>query len=165
MKLPTVRFDPQQVTETVKADLWANVQEFDDLPLGHEAEVYETALSSIQRGRDLYILSTHLIQLGVPKKRAFEISRYLNNRATSLMLIENWLKLGIDRANWLYSGAPCRSGRFPTETDRQRDNAHKSANGTSYQISNGMMVNGKWTHPGREPGCKCVALPIIPGFD
>jgi hypothetical protein len=38
------------------------------------------------------------------------------------------------------------------------------ANGKLFEISTGMFLNGKWTWPGVEPGCRCISKSVIPGF-
>ena len=70
----------------------------------------------------------------------------------------DWLAVGcLFFAIWLYSGAPCG--------DAEQDEAHRAANGKPYSANNGMLLNGKWTRPGREEGCKCVSKSLIEGLD
>jgi hypothetical protein len=45
------------------------------------------------------------------------------------------------------------------------DIAHKAANGQKYDPDKGMLMNGKWSWPGQERGCRCLAKSVIPGFD
>ena len=163
--LPTVKFDASRVTEAVKADLWTSIQEFEDLPVGEEEAIYEAALRSISKGRALNILSDALIGVEVPKARAAEIAILLNNRATAMMAADRQLALGITEGIWRYSGAPCLSGRPQSDADRRRDQAHKAADGKRYRLAQGLLIEGRLTHPGREPGCKCFSKPIIRGFD
>jgi hypothetical protein len=165
LRIPTVRFDASLVTESVKADLWKTIQEFEDLPAGEERAIYEAALLSISRGRDLYVLSVALVDMGVAKERAADIALMLNNRASSIMEADRKVALGITHAQWTYAGAPCFSGRSPAAADRRRDAAHKAANGKLYPLATGMLIDGRHIHPGREPGCKCVSIVVVPGFD
>jgi hypothetical protein len=94
---------------------------------------------------------------GMSKRRAEEISLSLNNKATSLMQSEGQERLGIKYAYWISSGAPCGNA--------DQDAAHKSANQKPYQVNKGMLLNGRWTLPGREDGCKCISKSIIVGLD
>jgi hypothetical protein len=110
------------------------------------------------------VLSDALIGMGVTKTRAAEIAGLLNNRATALMNIERQLSLGITEGKWLYSGAPCHLRSPPTDEDYRRDSAHRVASGKRYRLSKGLAVDGRLTHPGREPGCKCALVAAIPGF-
>jgi hypothetical protein len=69
--------------------------------------------------------------------------------------------IGVKQALWLYSGAPCEiDPKKPTGQDA----AHRAANGRLFDVSKGMLLNGKWTLPGAEPGCRCASKSIIPGF-
>lgn len=163
--LPTVRFDSSRVKDHVKADLWASIQEFEDLPLGSEQAVYDAALRSIMKGRAFDILSRALVAMDVHKSRAAEITTLLHNRATAMMALDRQLALGITEGKWLYSGAPCYSTRRPSPADLRQDAAHKAANGKVFALTTGLVIDGRATHPGREPGCKCMANSVIPGFD
>lgn len=163
--IPTVKFDASRVSDAVKVDLWASVLSLDDAANANQSEIYEAALASITAGRALNILYNALIGLGITNGRAAEISRHLNNRATSIMNVERALSSGITEAKWRYSGAPCFSVNQPTDADLRRDAAHQAANDKRYYLARGMMLDGVATHPGRDAGCKCVSLPIVPGLD
>ena len=90
-----------------------------------------------------------------------QIARLLNNKATALMDRERQGSLGIKQAHWLYSGAPCElNPKKPTG----QDTAHRAANGKLYDVSTGIFLNGKWTWPGVEPGCRCISKSVVPGF-
>lgn len=161
--LPTVRFDSSRVTEAVKADLWTTIQEFEDLPYGEEKTVYKAAVRSLVAGHNLSILCDAMIQLGVSKNRAAQVSRYLNARSHTLMQIDQCLSLGYVQAIWL-SGGVCYDGQ-PTEDDLRRHQAHALANGKQYLLKKGLLVGHRHTHPGLEFGCKCVFGPAIKGVD
>ncbi|MGA3304593.1 MAG: hypothetical protein ABSC26_01145 [Stellaceae bacterium] len=155
-EIPTVSFDATKVTETVKTDLNQNLQAIQEIPSGDFEAIYDAALRSISVGRALDVLYQALMTLdGMSKRRAKEISLSLNNKATALMNAEQQERLGIKYAIWCYSGAPCG----------ERDSTHKAANGKPYLVSKGMHLNGRWTRPGREDGCKCVSRSMIAGFD
>ena len=64
-----------------------------------------------------------------------------------------------------HPNAPCMKEPFsscPTAADVQQDSAHRAANGKRYEISKGLFVDGKWTWPGVEEGCKCLARAVLP---
>lgn len=150
--IPTVRFDRSRVTETVKADLWTSIREFEDLPLGEERSIYEAALEGISRGRDLAFIAKAMTDRGMPQRRAGEIARYLTNRAMSIMDTDRLTTLGITKARWLWSGACGVEG-------------HEAANGKTYDPRSGLKIAGRTTVPGRQPGCSCVGNAVVPGFD
>jgi hypothetical protein len=162
--IPTVKFDSSRVTVTVKIDLAKNISDLREIDKTNFEQVYDAALRSISAGRDLHLLYNALMQLnisGMTKRRAEEITLELNNKATALMNKERPESLGIKQAQWLYSGAPCEiNPKKPTGQDA----VHRAANGKLFDVSKGMFLNGKWTWPGVEPGCKCVSKSIIPGF-
>jgi hypothetical protein len=156
--IPTVKFDAAKVTEVVKVDLRKNIQSLKEIDAGDFDKIYEAALRSISAGRALHILYQALMTIeGMHRRRAEDISRSLNNKATALMQAEEQKRLGIKYATWLYSGAPCG--------DLDQDAAHKGANGKPYAVNKGMLLNGQWTRPGYEDGCKCVSKSMIVGFD
>jgi uncharacterized protein with gpF-like domain len=160
--IPTVKFDASRVTETVKADLKKNILLLGEIDKTHFEQVYDAALRSISAGRNLSLLYNVLMQMnGMMKRRAGEIALLLNNKATALMNKERQESLGIKQAHWLYSGAPCEIN--PKEPTGQ-DAAHRAANGKLFDVSKGMFLDGKWTWPGVEPGCRCVSKPVVPGF-
>jgi len=166
--IPTVKFDPERVTEAVKADLKNNIQkikEFDETQLD---QIYDAALQSISRGGDLATLFDAIMELNRPnitKQRAKEISYSLNNKATALINRDQQVSIGVKYATWVYSRAPCQlNPRKPSAKDIHQDAAHRAADGKQYEVLKGMLLNGRFTMPGREEGCKCISRSIIPGF-
>jgi hypothetical protein len=166
--IPTVKFDASQVTEAVKADLRKNIMLLGVIDKNHFEQVYDAALRSITAGRDLFLLTSALMKMnidGMTKQRAAEIARILNNKASALIQRTRQAALGIAQAKWLYSGAPCTINRKnPTDQENRQDAAHRAANGKLFDVSKGMFLDGKWTWPGVEPGCRCVSNSVVAGF-
>jgi uncharacterized protein with gpF-like domain len=167
--IPTVKFDASRVTEAVKEDLAKNIRRIRDFDASHFEHIYEAAFRSISRGRDLATLYNAIMELNLPtmtKKRAGEISRSLNNKATAIMTRDRQTSLGIQYATWVYSGAPCQMNvKKPSAKDIRQDATHRAADGKRYEVAKGMHLNGRWTNPGKDEGCKCISRPIIPGLD
>jgi len=156
--VPTVKFDSSKISEAIKSDLRQNVKLLTEVPPHDFDMIYEAALRSITAGRALDILCKALLTIdGMNKRRAADISLSLNNKASALMGVEAQNRNGITYAVWCYSGAPCG--------DIEQDTAHKAANGAPYLVKKGMFLNGQWTWPGRENGCKCISKPMIVGLD
>jgi hypothetical protein len=132
--IPTIKFDVSRVTETVKADIKKNVMLLEEVDRNNFDQIYDAALRSISAGRDLSLLSSVLMKNGVTKQRAAEIVIFLNNRATALMNRERSVSLGIKRAVWIYSGAPCDNPRSPTDQQKRQNEAHRLQTG-SHSIS------------------------------
>jgi uncharacterized protein with gpF-like domain len=166
--MPTIKFDPSVVTKNVKADLRRNIELLDDLEKRHVKQVYELALRSIVGRRDLHLFCTELMNMdveGMTTGRAAEIGRCLSNKANAIIDRERQASLGITHAKWMYANAPCmRDPSHPSAAEVQRDAAHCAANGTRFEVSKGLFLDGKWTWPGVEEGCKCVSRSVLPGL-
>ena len=118
----------------------------------HLKRVEGIVMRSIQTGRDLHQLSTDLEDaLGITKRRADGIARSQSNMATATMARTRNLELGITEAFWLHSAG----GQHPRPS-------HVAFSGKRYNIAEGAYLDGKWTHPGVEPNCRCVSRPILP---
>ena len=162
--VPTVKFDPKQLTKAIRADLSARINEFEDLPEGKQAQIFDAAVVMAEPGRDLSYLASALINLGVPKGRASYIALYLANRSTALMNVARMRDNGLSEGKWLYSGAPCYATNAPTIAELAIDEAHRTANGRRFLLDKGLKLHSVWTFPGLEPGCKCVTIAVVPGF-
>jgi len=168
--MPTVKFDPSTVSKSVKANLRRDIGLLDDIQKTKAKQVYELALYSISVGRDLHLFCTGLINMnieGMTAGWAAEIGRSLSNKAKAIIDRERQASLGITHAIWMYPNAPCMKEPFssyPTAADIQQDSAYRAANGKRYEISKGLFVDGKWTWPGVEEGCKCAARAILPSL-
>jgi uncharacterized protein with gpF-like domain len=161
-----VKFDPSVVTETVKADIRINVGLIECIPPEYFDRIYDAAVQAEIAGGDLNALSTAILHLnidGMTKKRAKRIALTLNSKATTVITRERQQRLGITEAIWLYSGAPCDID--PKKPQGNQDASHKAANGKRFRVAEGMFLDGKWTWPGNEDGCRCVSRPVIPALD
>ncbi|MGB8364434.1 MAG: hypothetical protein ACLQUZ_02155 [Rhizomicrobium sp.] len=166
-RIPTVKFDASRVTDTVRAEIKRCVIDIEGPTESQRDAIYDAALRSVSAGRDLRTLCVALTELGIEgmtQRKASAIAVLINNRATALMNRAQQQSLGIEKAQWMYSGAPCMANP-PMPTDIERDKAHKAADGQHYKVSQGMFLNGKWTWPGYEDGCRCVSKSIIPGLE
>lgn len=156
-RMPTVKFDPTNVTNSVREDLRKNIGSLTDIGFDKREAIYEAALGAIIVGGALNVLFEALISGGFEKKRAKEISHLLSGKAHALIERERQTRLGIKYAIWCYSGAPCG--------DKKQTAEHKAADGKRYALSEGLIVNGKYTWPGREDSCRCHARPLILDID
>jgi uncharacterized protein with gpF-like domain len=113
-------------------------------------------MQSINTGRDLGTLTKHLEKTyGITKRRAALISRDQNNKASANMSRVRHLELGIERAKWRHSHA----GVTPRPS-------HLANNGKTYDIARGWYDPAvkEFIQPGQLVGCRCVGIPLIPGF-
>lgn len=159
-----IEFDRSLVTKSVKANLRRNIDSLNDIEKTHIREIYEVALRSVLAGGDMHMLSVALMKIeGMTRGRAVEITRSLHNKATEQINRERMLSLGITHAIWMYSNAPCMvNPRHPTDAEIRQDAAHTAVNGKKYEIAKGLFVDGKWTRPGVEEGCRCSARSVLP---
>ena len=168
-RIPTVKFDASRVTEDVKSEIRESIAQIEEIGAGHHNQIYDAALPSVSAGGDLHVLYEALMRIGadgVTRRKAEEIARHINNRATSLMNRKRQKSFGIEDAVWLYSGAPCMTNTHkPTAEEIRQDAADKLANGTNFKVIKGMFLDGKWTWPGNENGCRCVSKYVVIGFD
>jgi hypothetical protein len=85
------------------------------------------------------------------------------SRERALSRRNHQMELGVTEAIWLYSGAPCDID--PKNPQGNQDASHKAANGNRFKIAEGMFLDGKWTWPGHEDGCRCVSRAVIPALE
>lgn len=169
LAMPTVQNTATTLSARIEEDLRLRIQEIPEIDGSNREIVYEAVLRSIAAGRDLYSLSQAILECcgeGITKKRAREIAGLIHNAATAMQRSERQASLGISRAVWRYSGAPCMTNpKRPTAKDIQQDQAHRAADGKTYEISKGLFLAGVWTIPGRDEGCRCSSTSVIPGLD
>jgi uncharacterized protein with gpF-like domain len=122
----------------------------------HLAHVETLVMQSVSQGRDLGTLTNALTKTyGVTKRRAALIARDQNNKATAVITRVRHVELGITQAKWLHSAG----GKHPRP-------AHVAFSGKTYDIRVGHdFGDGEGpVLPGTAINCRCVAVPIVPGF-
>jgi hypothetical protein len=161
-----VKFDASRVTAEVKQDIRASLEHFPEIATADFGRIYDTAVQAISVGGDLRLLTTAL-RTASPEllpRQAGAIAHYVVGRARVVIERARRISIGLESAIWLYS-VPCLPlARQATEADRRRDAAHQAAHGCTYSVRDGMLVDGKQTHPGYEEGCRCVSKAMVPGF-
>lgn len=140
--------------QAVKAE---NVGRIRSIPQQYLTQVEGLVMRSVQNGRDVGYLTQELSKrYGITKRRAAFIALSQNNMATSTMLSTRQLNMGIDEGKWLHSAGG--------KTVRPQDVAFS---GSKFSLRTGHDFKdgaGKRL-PGQAPGCRCVWVPVIPGFD
>ena len=99
---------------------------------------------------------------GMTEGLVVEITRWLHNKARVETEQARRDSLGITHAIWMYAASCMINPSRPTAAGVRQDSAHSSANGKRYEIAKGLFVDGKWTWPGVELGCKCVSRSVLP---
>lgn len=153
----SVRFQQTQaMKDVVKATLEQNVSLIKSIPEQFLKNVEGDVFRSIQRGRDLGGLTKALEKnYGVTHRRAAFIARSQNNLASGAMTAVRFTELGIDTAKWRHSGG-----------GKTKRPSHVANNGKTYKVSTGWYdpTVKKFIVPGELPNCRCVAIPVVPGF-
>jgi SPP1 gp7 family putative phage head morphogenesis protein len=145
----------REMNDAYQAVIGEQVGLIKSIPERYLGQVQTFVMQSVQRGRDLSELSTQLQkQFGVTKRRAALIARDQNNRATSVMTSARQQALGITTGVWKHSHA----GRVPRPS-------HVAANGKTFEIAKGMLIDGEYILPGQKINCRCYWAPQIKGFE
>ena len=154
MELRTTR----AVNDVLQATIHENVSLIRSIAQQHLTQVEGMVMRSVQRGRDLGQLATDLEQqLDVSKRRATLIARDQNNKATAVIQRTRQAELGITEAVWLHSGGGKEPRPSHVKAGRDR---------VKYDIRVGWWDpdDGAYILPGQLINCRCVALPVVPGF-
>lgn len=125
----------------------------------HLTGVHTVLMQSVQNGRDLEYLTKELEKrTGVTKRRAARIARDQNNKATAVMVRTRALELGVTKARWVHSAG----GKTP-----RPEHVKAGREGLVFDYAKGHdFNNGEGTvWPGTAINCRCVAVPIVPGFE
>lgn len=156
----TVKFQQtaamRQAFEAVVAE---NVALIRSIGSQHLENVQVILSQSVANGRDLGYMTEQLTKrMGVTKRRAALIARDQNNKATAAMVRTRALEHGITKARWVHSAG----GKTP-----RPEHVKASRDRLVFDFESGVdFGNGEgvvW--PGTAINCRCVAAPVIPGFD
>ena len=167
-QMPIVKFDAARITKSVRADLKRNIGLC--IEKRYANQVYELALQSVAGQGDLHRFCTGLLGMnmeGMTRSRAAEIGCSLNSKTGAVIERERRIALGITHAIWRYSGAPCMLSNHSNASaaELRQDAAHSAATGKQFEVRKGLFLDGKWTSPGAEDGCKCISTSVIPGLN
>lgn len=156
----TVKFQQSPaMREAVDAVIAENVALIKSIGAQHLEGVQVALSQSISAGRDLSVLTDELTKrVGITKRRAARIALDQNNRATAIMVRTRALENGITKARWQHSagGKTPRPEHVKASRDRLIFNF---ADGVDFENGEGTV----W--PGTAINCRCVAIPVIDGFD
>lgn len=164
-QIPTVSFDPRRVTAAVRSDIEATLKSAPEIPASGFGVAYDAAIRCASDGGNLAVLAQALEGLGLTRGQALDVARFVHRRARAVIERERQLSVGIEEAEWLYSGAPCMvNPSSPSPEEVTLDALHAAANGKRYPVAKGMLIGGRRVWPGQDRGCKCVSKAVVPGF-
>lgn len=139
----------------MQATVQENVSLIKSIQADYASEVEGLVMRSVASGRDLKTLTDELEErYAITRRRAKLIANDQNNKATAQMARARQLSMGVTKARWMHTGG-----------GKTRRPSHVHANGKVFDLAKGLFIDGKWTFPGEEINCGCVAAPIIPGVD
>lgn len=139
----------------MQATVQENVSLIKSIQSEYASDVEGLVMRSVSAGRDLKTLTDELEKrYAITRRRAKLIANDQNNKATAQMARARQISLGVTKARWLHTGG----GKNPRPS-------HVAANGKVFDLAEGLYIDGKWTFPGEEVNCGCVAAPLIPGVD
>lgn len=143
------------MNNALQATITENVGLIRSIPEKYFTEVEGLVMRSVARGRDLSYLTDELQKrYGITRRRAALIARDQNAKATSVMQSARQKSLGITHGVWRHSHA----GKDPRQS-------HVKSDGKKFELSKGLMIDGKLTFPGQEINCRCTWSAILPGLD
>jgi len=144
----------RQMRAVVQATISEQVNLISDIADRHLTNVDGAVMRSIQQGQDLHQLTNELEDtLGVTRRRAAFIARDQTNKTTATLARQRGLDLGCTEGEWLHSAG----GKKPRPE-------HVAFSGKRYSLAKGAHLEGKWTHPGVEPNCRCVSRLVLPSL-
>lgn len=143
------------MNNALQATIGENISLIRSIPEKYFTEVEGLVMRSVARGRDLSYLTDELQKrYGITRRRAALIARDQNAKATSVMQSARQRSLGITHGIWRHSHA----GKEPRQS-------HVKSDGKKFELSKGLMIDGKLTFPGQEINCRCTWSPVLLGLD
>jgi len=143
------------MNDIVQATTAENVSLIKSISSQYFTDIEGLVMRSVAQGRDLGGLATDLQdRYKVTRRRAELISKTENTKATSNMMRARQKELGITEAQWVHSAG----GRHPRKS-------HVEASGKTYNIDEGMKIDGEFIFPGQLINCRCVSRSLIKGFN
>lgn len=153
--IPRVKFTmTPEMKQAIDGIVAENVNLIKSIPEKYFTQVQTITLQSITRGRDLHYMTEELQkQVGITRRRAENIARDQNNKATAELARVRQKALGITKGIWIHSGG----GSHPRPL-------HVKANGKEFDLDKGLPVgdNGEYVMPGQMINCGCSWKPILP---
>ena len=128
-----------------------NVDLITNIPEQMRQQITGDVQRCISNGRNLKEMQQLIIQRGITaESRVKLIAKDQLNKATSAINTARALDNGIRYGIWRHSSA----GREPRHS-------HVIADGTIFDLSKGLFIDGKWIMPSEEINCRCYWVPLL----
>lgn len=153
----SVRFQMSKgMKDVLQATTAENVSLIKSIGSQHFTKIEGLVMRSAAAGRDLGTMAKALEKnYGVTKRRAALIAKDQNNKASANMQRVRQIEAGITHAKWRHSAG----GKKPRPT-------HVKNSGKLYDVKTGWYDPAvkEWIFPGQLINCRCISVPVIPGF-
>ena len=147
---PAAQSSVQTDGDFVRDKVMATLRNTPEIPVARHNQIAETVL---RNPRDLHSIAILIEDLELTKSKRGAIAHTLGQTASTFASIHRQLDLGIEKAAWRHSGAPCKASL---------DETHRSLDGKIYLLTEGLLVDGRYVWPGIEEGCRCTSTPVLP---
>ena len=162
-KMPTVAFDSASASKSVRENVRKHIERLPEVGKKDRARIYDAAMLCILAGGDMKVLCDVLRSVeDMPTSRVVPLATWIERRAMAQITDERQRATGIKQAVWMHAGCCQKDWSDPTPEDASQERAHAEANGKTYSVGKGLLLNDKWTLPGNEEACKCVSRSVVP---
>lgn len=120
----TIKFDPSVVTKEVERRVYEAIlcrPDFADLAPVTLKAIHEAVMGAIRRGGSQYQMRLGVEKAvpGFEKMQTHGLVRHLHNVAFCHIELKKTLALGIEEAEWRYSGGPCITHNPPSDEKKR----------------------------------------------
>lgn len=141
----------RNVNNVVQSVIAENVALIRSIPEKYFTELEGLVMRSVRQGRDIAALTDDLQRrFGVARRRALDIARDQNNKASASIARARMQDAGVELAVWRHSGR----SKHPRQS-------HLNADGTVFPLAEGCLIDGELIFPGEEINCGCTAAPYV----
>lgn len=119
--IPAVRFDPARVTADVENEIRWQIDIAPEVRPDQRDAMFKLMLATVRQGRNLGGFVAGAKRLGMIHGDAARLARRIHNVASELTQHNEWERLGIRQARWLFLGA--------VHADPHQERSHQAANG------------------------------------
>lgn len=141
----------RNVNNVIQAVVAENVNLIKSISAQYFTEVEGLVLRSVRAGRDIAYLTDELERrYGITRRRALTIARDQNNKASAAISRARMQDAGVRLGIWRH-----------TSGSRHPRPSHEAADGQVFDLTEGLLIDGRMIFPGEEVNCGCRFAPVI----
>ena len=138
--------------DIANASISENVSLIKSIPKDYHAKVEGAVMRGYAIGHDLSVITKDLKSIyHITDNRAKLIARDQVSKLNSATTKASYLEIGIKEAIWMHSTA----GKKPRPD-------HVKANGKTFDVEKGMLLDDGWIQPGYLINCRCTSRAVLP---